>query len=141
MNRPNSINPRKRFAFGIPGLKAYFGLKNNKNGFSLLEVMISLAITGGLLITLIYTLNYHLGIAERQKTITDCTSLAKQKLHELENLPSTGKGHFETPYSNYSYETTVLTSSFPSMVEIRVTVSKDKENVVLSKLIPKTRWL
>lgn len=113
--------------------------KNKKGGFSLLEVMISLAITGGLLITLIYTLNYHLGIAERQKTITDCTSLAKQKLHELENLPSTGKGQFEPPYSDFSFETAVINSSFPSMTEIKVIVKKDRENVVLSKLIPKTR--
>lgn len=115
--------------------------KNKKSGFSLFEVMISLAITGGLLITLIYTLNYHLGIAERQRIITDCASLAKQKLHELENLPSTSKGHFEPPYSDFSYETVIINSSFPSMIEIKVIVKKDRENVILSKLIPKTRGI
>ncbi len=113
--------------------------KNKKNGFSLLEVMISLAITGGLLVTLIYTLNHHLGIAERQKIITDCTNLAKQKLHEMEKTPTTGKGQFNPPYSTFSYDTAVLNSSLPSMLEIKVTVMKDKENVVLSKLIPKNR--
>ncbi len=110
-------------------------LNKNDCGFSLLEVMISLAITGGLLITLIYTLNHHLGIAERQRTITDCTNLAKQKLYEMEKLPISTKGSFDKPYSDFSYETTVSNSSFPSMVEIRVKVSKHKENVVLSRLI------
>lgn len=112
-------------------------MKYKNGGFSLLEVMISLAITGGLLITLIYTLNHHLGIAERQRTITDCTNLAKQKIHEMEKTPSTSKGQFESPYSVYSYETTVLNSAFPAMQEIKVIVSKDKENVILSKLIRK----
>jgi prepilin-type N-terminal cleavage/methylation domain-containing protein len=37
-----------------------------QKGFTLLEVMISLAIVGGLLLTMIYSLNYHLGVAERQ---------------------------------------------------------------------------
>ncbi len=110
-------------------------MKYKNGGFSLLEVMISLAITGGLLITLISTLNYHLGIAEKQRTITDCTSLAKQKIYEMEKTPSASRGQFESPYSDYSYETAILNSSFPSMVEIKVTVTKDKESVVLSKLI------
>jgi len=105
------------------------------SGFTLLEVMISLAITGGILVTLIYTLNYHLGIAERQRTITDCTMLAKQKLYEIEKEPSTSKGQFESPYSGFSYETAVLSSNYPSMKEIKVTVSKDKESCVLSKLV------
>lgn len=110
----------------------------NKNlGFTLLEVMISLALTGGILVTLIYTLNYHLGVADRQRTITDCTILAKQKLYEMETNPSNTKGDFEAPYVNYTYETAVLNSSFPSMLEIKVTVKKDKEVVVLSKLISK----
>jgi len=113
-------------------------LCKNKSGFSLLEVMISLAITAGLLTTLIYTLNHHLGIAERQRTITDCTSLAKQKLYEMEKTPAPSKGSFAPPYADFSYETLIINSSFPSMVEIKVSVSKDKEEVVLSRLLAKS---
>lgn len=114
-------------------------MRKNNSGFSLLEVMISLAITGGLLITLIYTLNYHLGIADRHRTITYCTNLAKQKLHEMQISPTVTKGQFESPFLDFSYETSVLNSSFPSMIEIKVIVYKDKESVTLSRLIPKSK--
>jgi prepilin-type N-terminal cleavage/methylation domain-containing protein len=57
---------------------------SQKTGFTLLEVMISLAIAAGLIIILLYTLNYHLGIAERQETITVATHLAKVKMFEME---------------------------------------------------------
>lgn len=113
--------------------------KNNREGFSLLEVMISLAIVGGLLITLIYTLNYHLSIAERQRIITACTFLAKQKLYQMEKTPSATKGSFDPPFSDFFYETTIKNSSLPSTIEVIVKVSKDKESVEFSKLILKDR--
>lgn len=112
-------------------------MSNNNRGFSLLEVMISLAIAGGLLITLIYTLNHHLAVAERQRILMDCTILAKQKLYEMEKSPAPTRGNFDKPYSEFFYETAVTDSSFPSMLEIKVTVSKDKERVVLSRLVIK----
>jgi len=43
--------------------------------------MISLAIVGGLLVTLIYALNYHLGIAERHRSVTISTALASEKMY------------------------------------------------------------
>ena len=57
----------------------------SKKGFTLLEVLIALAIVGGLLVTLIYSLNYHLGLVERQEIITVATLLAKGKMIDLEN--------------------------------------------------------
>src|SRR5208283_93317 len=104
-------------------------------GFTLLEVMISLAIVGGLLISLIYTLNYHLGIAETHSIITISTSLAKVKLHELEITPAVGSGTFEEPFLDYSYETDVRNSSFLGMSQISVTVRNGREAVTLSELI------
>ncbi|HYA31506.1 MAG TPA: type II secretion system protein, partial [Thermodesulfovibrionales bacterium] len=61
-------------------------------GFTLLEAMISLAIVGSLLVTLIYSLNYHLGIAERHRTVTVSTALAKEKIYAMEQAPATDKG-------------------------------------------------
>jgi len=108
---------------------------SRRAGFTLLEVMISLAIVGGLLVTLIYTLNYHLGIADRQKVISIATSLAKEKLYEMEKNPSEGSGNFQEPYSAFLYETTVRESSFPGMTEIGVAVKNGKEEIRLGKLI------
>lgn len=104
-------------------------------GFTLLEVMVSLAIVSGLLVTLIYTLNYHLGIAEKQTVVTAALCLAKEKIYEMEKKPVDSKGFFNEPHSGFSYETRVMDSSFPGMMEISVVVRKEKEEVKLSALI------
>lgn len=106
-------------------------------GFTLLEVMISLAIVGGLLVTLIYTLNYHLGIAERHGVVTAATSLAKEKMYDMEKSPSSNSGKFSEPYADFSFETSVKDSSFPGMSEIAVVVRSGKEEVRLSELVRK----
>jgi general secretion pathway protein I len=107
----------------------------HKEGFTLLEVLISLAIIGGLLITLIYTLNYHLGLAERQKTVTVATLLAKNKIADLERSPENDKGAFDPPYDNYAYETSVKESPYIGVSEIAVVVKKEKEEVKLNEFI------
>lgn len=110
-----------------------------QQGFTLLEVMISLAIVGGLLITLIYTLNYHLGIADRHSVVTNATMLAREKLYEMEKAPSETRGNFESPYSSFSYETFIKNSIFPGMTEIAVTVRSGKEDVKLSELVRRAK--
>jgi general secretion pathway protein I len=109
-----------------------------QKGFTLLEIMISLAIVGGLLLTLISSLNYHLGVAERQIVVTNLTNLAKEKIYEMEKNPSSSRGNFPDPYSNFRYETNVMNSSFPGMLEIGVTVSEGKETLKLSEIIRKS---
>jgi prepilin-type N-terminal cleavage/methylation domain-containing protein len=109
----------------------------NRNGFTLFEVMISLAIVGGLLMTLIYTLNYHLGIAERQVTVTTLTNLAKEKIYEMEKNLQVSRGNFPEPNVDVSYETFIEDSAFPGMKEIRVVVKKEKESMGLSELMRK----
>jgi len=111
----------------------------NRNGFTLFEVMVSLAIVGGLLMTLIYTLNYHLGIAERQVTITTLTNLAKEKIYEMERNPQISRGNFPEPNIDVSYETFIENSAFPGMKEIRIVVRKDKEIMGLSELMRKSQ--
>jgi len=110
-----------------------------REGFTLLEVMISLAIVGGLLITLLYTLNYNLGIAERHRVITISTHLAKEKMYEMERKPAGGKGQFPEPYASFSYETNVKDSLFPGMSEITVVVKNAKEEFSLSELVKKSK--
>lgn len=112
---------------------------HHKNGFTLLEVMISLAIVAGLLVTLIYTLNYHLGLAEKQVAVTIATTLAKEKLYELEQKPAAVKGNFPEPYAAFSFEASVKDSVFPGMSEISVSVKNGKEDIVLSQLIRRER--
>ena len=118
-----------RFTFNLSRL--------TEKGFTLLEIMIALAVIGGLLITLLYSLNYHLGIAERHETITIATMLAKSKLRELEASPAAAKGDFPAPYSAYHYATEIRTSPYPGISEILVTVDNGKENVKFTEFIEK----
>ena len=109
-----------------------------QQGFTLLEVMVSLAIVGGLLMTLIYTLNYNLGITEKLFAVTTMTNLAKEKLEEMETEPQEPQGYFPAPYEVLNYETKVRDSAFPEITEIAVTVGDGKTRVMLSELIRKT---
>jgi prepilin-type N-terminal cleavage/methylation domain-containing protein len=117
-------------------------MKHNKfikqNGFTLIEVMVGIAILGGLLVTLIYTLNYHLGLTERQFTITNITSLAREKIVEMETSPQEGEGKFPEPYEAYSYETKAKDSHISGMQEITVIVGDGKESIMLTELMRKT---
>ncbi len=106
-----------------------------KNGFSLIEVMISLAIMGGLLVTLIYTINHHLDVVRKQETVTLATNLAREKILNMEVNPVDSKGSFPEPYRKFSFETFTRDSVFPGMMEIVVTVKSEKEEAVLSRLI------
>ncbi len=114
-------------------------IKRQKTGFTLLEVMISLAIVGGLLITLLYTLSYNLGITERQFTVTNITNLAKEKIEEMEENPQENRGRFPEPYDTLNYETKVKDSPFNGMSEIIVVVGNEKESITLSELVRKQK--
>jgi general secretion pathway protein I len=108
-------------------------------GFTLLEVMVSLAIVGGLLVTVLYSLNYHLGIAGRHEFITTATVLARNKLVESEKAPVEAKGAFPKPFASYHYTVEVKDSKFPGLAEMDVTVEKGGDKVELSELIWKKK--
>lgn len=107
----------------------------SRRGFTLLEVMISLAIVGGLLVTLLYTLNYHLGIAARHEAATVATMLGREKLIEVRKKPGSSEGTFEEPFTSYSYKAEVKSSPFPGIAEISVTVTGSGEKVLLREFI------
>ncbi|MFZ5907636.1 MAG: type IV pilus modification PilV family protein [Nitrospirota bacterium] len=111
--------------------------EGGKRGFTLLEVLIALAIVGSLLVTLIYTVNYQLGLIERQETITVATLLARSKMADLEQDPVAGKAQFDAPYEHYSYETFVKASPYTGVSEIIVVVNAGGEEVKLNEFVVK----
>ncbi len=110
-----------------------------KKGFTLLEVMLALAIVGGLLISVLYSLNYHLSIAERHEVITIASMLAKGKLLETEKNPAIAAGFFPSPYERYHYSTGVKDSPYPGIIEFSVVVSSGHEQVKFSELIERPK--
>jgi general secretion pathway protein I len=108
-----------------------------EGGFTLIEILLALALTGGLLVTLIYTLNYQLTLTERQEKVTAATLLAKDKIADMEQNQETGKGFFEAPYEGYSFETLIKDSPYAGISEIVVIVKADGEEVKLNEFILK----
>lgn len=105
------------------------------DGFTLLEVMIALAAAGGLLVTLIYTLNYHLGIAERHRFVTVATMLAKSKMAEVRHAPARISGEFQAPYAGYRYRTEMRASRHEDMTELSVIVGDGNEELSITALV------
>lgn len=110
-------------------------MREKSRGFTLLEVLVALAVVGGLLVTLIYTLNYHLGIVERQEAVTIAVLLAKKTMADMEKKPEISKGNYEPPYDGYAYETAVKDSPYPGVREITVSVRTGREEVKLNEFI------
>lgn len=107
-----------------------------REGFTLLEVLIALAIVSGLLVTLIYTINYQIGIVERQETVTIGTLLGKHKLKDLEKNPQSVTGKFDPPYDTYAFATFVKESPYAGISEIIVVITSGKEKITLNAFIP-----
>ncbi|HWI41475.1 MAG TPA: type II secretion system protein [Verrucomicrobiae bacterium] len=57
----------------------------NHRGFTLLEVMVALAITAGVILTLLTAFNHHLGIAARDREEAEALLLARGKLEEIQH--------------------------------------------------------
>jgi general secretion pathway protein I len=110
-------------------------MAKGRKGFTLLEVMIAVAIAGGLLVTLLYTLNYHLDIAQRHEAVTVATMLGREKLAGVRDKPGNSEGEFPEPFEGYSFKAELKGSSYPGISEINVMVTDGEEKVVLKEFI------
>ena len=103
-------------------------------GFSLLEVLIALAIMAGVVMTVIVSFNYHLGIVARDKGETEAVLLGRAKIDDpaFKSLP-TGKGDFAPARADIAWEKKVSDTEFPGIKRMTLTISWDssKRNVTL----------
>lgn len=69
---------------------------SGEDGFTLLEAVISLAILSGVIVTIIYSINYNLKATERLKTISTATNLAREFFQEMDvsGVPDIREGAF-----------------------------------------------
>jgi general secretion pathway protein I len=105
-------------------------------GFTLIEIMVALAIMGGLLVTLLYTVHYHLGIAGRHEARTVATMLGREKLSEMREAPRPTMGTFGAPHEDYTFATAVAPSAYAGVSVLTVTVLRGDEKVVVRELVP-----
>lgn len=69
---------------------------SGEEGFTLLEAVVSLAILSGVIVTIIYSINYNLKTAERLKTLSTATNLAREFFQDMDvsGVPDIREGAF-----------------------------------------------
>ncbi len=116
--------------------KSFWG---TSRGFTLIEIMVALAIIAILLMTIIYTVNYNLKIIDDDELTTTLVTLAKAKMSELEDNKDKRdeKGKFPSPYDNFSYTASVADSSHVGVLLFTVEVNGNGKGVSLYEYLPK----
>jgi prepilin-type N-terminal cleavage/methylation domain-containing protein len=110
-------------------------------GFTLLEIMIALAIVGVAIIAILHTVNYHADVAYEHTITTRMLLLAREKIAEMEINPKNDKGVF--PETDFSYETIVTDIKYPQqtedkrIVELKAIVRGYDKEIELSELVIK----
>ena len=109
-------------------------------GFTLLEVMIALAIAAGVLLTVISSLNYHLSIVGQDTEETTAVLLGRAKLDDPEFARQTdNKGTFAPDHPALKWEREISETDLPGLNRIRLTVSwnEDRKRLSLVQFAPK----
>lgn len=110
-----------------------FTPRSSAFGFTLLEIMIALAIIGTALTVIVHTVNYHTNIMYENTLTTRMVQLAKEKMNELEAAPRNSDGPIDT--SGLSYENTATPIKDTRLVEIKTVVKGQGRQVVLIELV------
>lgn len=99
------------------------------SGFTLLEVMIALAIVSIAMVALLALTNRSIGVHDRLQRITSATLLAQQKMAETEVAARHGilkstvlQGVFGEPYAAYRWQIAYVETPIPSVQMVTVTV-------------------
>ncbi len=104
-------------------------------GFSLLEVMIALAIVSIALVSLLSLGNRSISVHDRLQRITQATLLAQHKMAETETAGTSKQagqemtGIFDEPFDLYRWRLDYADTPLPSVTMVTVTVAwGDEEN-------------
>jgi general secretion pathway protein I len=108
-------------------------------GFTLLEVMVALAIMAGVIITLLGSVNYHLGIIANERASTALTLLARNRMAELGDTPVKGEGTFAPSHPELSWKAELLPVDMPGLQKLVVKVKRgsDGKEVALVRYLQK----
>lgn len=102
-------------------------------GFTLLEVMIALAIISMTVTVILHTVNYHSDIMYENTLRTTMLQAAKGIMVELEINNTASKGVIGT--TGITYEKTVSKTDHPGIIELRATVTGHGKKITLTELV------
>jgi len=104
--------------------------RRTARGFTLLEIMVALAIISVALVSLLALGNRSIGTHARLQQLTQATLLAQQRLSTAEVEASLGRldrtlqeGAFDAPYTDYRWRMEFADTPLPSIKTITVTVT------------------
>lgn len=99
-------------------------MNRNSCGFTLLEVVIALAILAGVITTVVVTFNRHLTLATEDRDTTTALLLARAKLDQPDFLTvTTASGTFAPDFPEFSWKREETVSEIPTLKRYQLTVS------------------
>ncbi|NVN89216.1 MAG: type II secretion system minor pseudopilin GspI [Desulfuromonadales bacterium] len=108
-------------------------------GFTLLEVMVALAIMAGVVLTVLSSVNYHLGVIAAERDNTALTILARARMAELEQLPLQDKseGTLSPAHPELTWHAEVVSTQLPSLWKqvLKVQRTSDRREVSLVRYV------
>ena len=109
------------------------GSSRNKKGFTLLEIMIALAIIGTSLIMILHTVNRHVDISYDNNMRTEMYQFAKIIIAEINHSPGESTGTDRE--RGLSYTTSALATEQPEILELTVHVTGHGSSVMLKEFV------
>ncbi len=102
------------------------------DGFTLLEVMIGLAILAGVIMVVVGSLNYHIHVADHNRTVVLSSILGRSMAEEmrLKGIPSTREGDFGDDFSRFTWNVhTSVDENLGGIERVELIVTGDREEV------------
>ena len=111
-------------------------------GFTLLEVMVALAIMAGVILTVLGSLNYHLSGISAERDTTVLTLMARTRLVELEQqaaVPQKSAGDFAPLHPDITWRAELFPTKVTLLQKMVVTVQRrgEKREVALVRYVLK----
>jgi prepilin-type N-terminal cleavage/methylation domain-containing protein len=111
----------------------FFILNRSVSGFTLLEIMIALAIIGTTVTVVLHTVNYHADVLFENTITTRMYQMAKEKMYDLEMAPKKSKGKLDA--AGFTYENIISQTEYPDIIELKTIVRGHGKEVMLRELI------
>lgn len=111
-------------------------------GFTLLEIMIALAIMAGTLLTVITSYNHHLAIAARDRDETVAVLLARGKLDDPLFRTNDAKSGTFPEWPGYRWEKEIAPSDYPGVdrLDFTVTWGEGRHSLSLVRYQPRSTF-
>lgn len=105
---------------------------NDNKGFTFLEVMVALAVLSGVVVTLLVTLNHHLGAASEMNDVVTASMLGRMKAEEVSiyGVPSEMSGGFEEGSGRFTWSLSASDTEVEAVRRVEVVVNWEKDREV-----------